>query len=510
MLMFETILALLLGASVLAGFARRLSVPYPSLLALGGVLIALLPGGPRLELPPDLILALFVAPVLLDAAYDTSLRDLRKNWLAILGLVLFAVGLSTLAAAFVARLFLPDLSWAAAIALGALLAPPDAVAALAVLRQVNPPYRIRMVLEGESLLNDASALLIYRLAVGTVVAGGFNVGAAIPAFVLVVFGSVAVGWLFAWPVTRLAKRMEDAPSAAIFQFVMTFSLWLAAERLGLSGVVTIVVFGLTAARRGPPMPAHLRVPTFAIWESATVVLNVLAFTLIGLQIRPILEPLTGAERLHYAGGAIAVLGAVIVVRIGWVMTYYALVRLKDRVFGHRSLMAPPTAKGAVVVGWSGMRGIVTLAAAMALPPDFPHRDFMQLAAFVVVLGTLGIQGFTLRPLLQLLRLPKDNTVEAELGVAREAALKAVIAVLDRENTPAAQRLKIEYGEALNQARLGRDPRSRPDNALRQNAVTVAREAIDDLRSAGAIGDEAYRQVEQELDLLELSSQPARE
>ncbi len=510
MLTFETILALLLGATVLAAFARRMSVPYPTLLALGGAFVALVPGSPRLELPPELILALFVAPVLLDAAYDTSLRDLRKNWLPILCLVLFAVGLSTVAAAVVAHLFLPDLSWAAALALGALLAPPDAVAALAVLRQVNPPYRIRMVLEGESLLNDASALLIYKLAVGAVAAGGFSIGTAIPAFALIVLGSVAVGWLLAWPVTRLMQRMEDAPSAAIFQFVITFGLWLAAERLGLSGVVTIVVFGLTAARRGPPMPAHLRLPTFAVWEAATVVLNVLAFTLIGLQIRPILEPLTGAERLHYAGGAIAILAAVIAIRIVWVMTYNALVHWKNRVFGQRSSMPPPTTKGGLVVGWSGMRGIVTLAAAMALPPDFPHRDFMQLAAFVVVLGTLVIQGLTLRPLLLLLRLPKDNTVEAELGLAREAALKAVMAALERENTPAAQRLRLEYGEALNQARLGRDPRDRPDNALRQNVITVARQAIDDLRSAGTIGDDAYRRVEQELDLLELSSQPAHE
>src|SRR3954453_10188550 len=204
MLIFETILALLLGATVLAAFARRMSVPYPTLLALGGAFVALVPGSTRLELPPELILALFVGPVLLDAAYDTSLRDLRKNWLPILCLVLFAVGLSTVAAAVVAHLFLPDLSWAAALPLGALLAPPDAVAALAVLRQVNPPYRIRMVLEEESLLNDASALLIYKLAVGAVAAGGFSIGTAIPAFALIVLGSVAVGWLLAWPVTRLA------------------------------------------------------------------------------------------------------------------------------------------------------------------------------------------------------------------------------------------------------------------------------------------------------------------
>src|SRR4051794_31199703 len=185
MLMFETILALLLGASVLAGFARRLSVPYPSLLALGGVLIALLPGGPRLDLPPDLILALFVAPVLLDAAYDASLRDLRRNWVPVSSLVLVAVGLTTAAVAVTTRMLFPNMPWAAAVTLGALLAPPDAVAALAVLRQVAPPHRMRVILESESLLNDASALLIYRLAVSAVAAGGFSLADAAPAFALV-------------------------------------------------------------------------------------------------------------------------------------------------------------------------------------------------------------------------------------------------------------------------------------------------------------------------------------
>ena len=182
MLVFETILGLLLGATLLSLLARRLNVPYPILLALGGALVAFIPGAPR----PDLILALFVAPVLLDAACDTSLRDLRDNWRPVLSLVLVAVGLTTLAVAFTARQLLPDLPWATAIALGALLAPPAAVAALAVLRQVNPPHRIRKVLEGESLLNDASALLIYTLAVGAVTAGGLSVAGALPTFALVV------------------------------------------------------------------------------------------------------------------------------------------------------------------------------------------------------------------------------------------------------------------------------------------------------------------------------------
>jgi monovalent cation/hydrogen antiporter len=245
---FEMILAILLGAAILAMLARRIGVPYPTLLALMGVAISLSPGLPTLDLPPDLILALLVAPILLDAAHDMSLRDLRRNWQPVLSLVVAAVGLTTMAVALTTRWLLPDLPLAAAIALGALLAPPDAVAAIAVMRQVNPPHRIRTVLEGESLLNDASSLLIYRLAVTAMATGGFSVREAVPALILVAFGSVAFGWGLAKMVAAQIRRVEDAATSTVLQFVTTFGIWLLADRLHLSPVVTVVAFGLTAAR----------------------------------------------------------------------------------------------------------------------------------------------------------------------------------------------------------------------------------------------------------------------
>jgi Na+/H+ antiporter len=506
MYVFESLLVLLLGATVLSILARRLGVPYPTLLAVGGSLLAFVPGAPRLHPPPQLILALFVAPVLLDAAYDASPRDLRRNWVAVSSLALVAVALTTVAVAFTARQLMPDMPWAAAVALGALVAPPDAVAALAVLRQVAPPHRMRIVLEGESLLNDASALLIYRLAVGAVAAGGFSLGGAIPAFALVFVGSVVVGWLLARPVSVLVERMPDAPSSVILQFVTTFGVWLGAEHLGLSGVVTIVVFGLSLARRtSNPLPARIRIPSFAIWESVTVVLNILAFTLIGLQLRPILEALSGAERLRYLIGALAILAVVILVRIAWVMFHNTAVSLKNRLVPPPPTATPhASAKEAFAVGWSGMRGIVTLAAAIALPAAFPHRDFIQFTAFVVVLGTLVLQGLTLRPLLQFLKLPSDTVVDTELARARKVALKAGMTALGDDTTPAAERLRQEYAEALGQAKRGGDARETPENLFRRRAIAASREAVADLRSTGAIGDTAYRRIEEELDWLDLS------
>jgi CPA1 family monovalent cation:H+ antiporter len=349
------------------------------------------------------------------------------------------------------------------------------------------------------------------LAVGAVAAGSFKPVEAFPIFLVGVLGSLAAGWLFAKAVAWLIRPIKDPPSSVILQFALTFGVWIAAERLGLSGVVTMVVFGFTLARQSDTtMPAHLRIPSFAIWESATAVLNVLAFTLIGLQIRPILEPLSRAEQTQYLIAACFILAAVIVVRLAWVTTYVALVKWKNHVFGFhraRSSMTPPTVRGGLVVGWAGMRGIVTLAAAIALPAGFPERGFIQLAAFVVVLGTLVIQGVTLRPLLILLRLPKDKIIETELHLARKLALKAALATLDGDDTPAAQRLRLEYEEALAQARSGQDPRDRHDNTLRRQAVVAARHAIGELRTKGSIGDDAFRRVEEELDWLELSARP---
>ncbi|GHF43708.1 CPA1 family monovalent cation:H+ antiporter [Deinococcus metalli] len=504
--LFETLLALLFGATVLSVIARRLRIPYPTLLAVGGAVVAFVPGIPRLDLPPELILALFVAPVLLDAAYDTSLRDLRRNWQAVLSLVVVAVGLTTVAVACAVRVLFPEMPWAAAIALGALVAPPDAVAALAILRQVSPPHRLRKVLEGESLLNDASALLIYTLAVGAVVGGSFSVAGVLPTFLLTVFGSAAVGWGLSWPVSWLVGKIADAPTAVIFQFVLTFALWVLAERLGLSAVVTVVVFGLAAGQRpAVAQTAQLRVPTFAVWDAVTFLLNVLAFTLIGLQLGPILNALGDGELLRFLGAALVILGVVIVVRLVWAVGY-ALTggrRAADVGSGAPTAPEPSRAKSGLVIGWAGMRGIVTLATALALPDTFPARNFIQLAAFVVVLGTLVIQGLTLRPLLLWLNFPVDTTVESETSLARSVALKAALKALEHDTTPAAERLREEYRAALSIARQGGDLSRSPDNALRRETLTHSRDALETLRRTGTIGDDAYRQVEAELDTLEL-------
>ncbi|MBB4200484.1 sodium:proton antiporter [Rhodoblastus sphagnicola] len=504
MLIFETILALLLGAALLSMLARAIGAPYPVLLALGGAVLAFAPGLPSLDLPPDLILALFVAPVLLDAAHDMSFRDLKRNWRPVFSLVVVAVGLTTLAVAMVARWFLPDMPWGAAIALGALLAPPDAVSAIAVMRQAKPPHRIRSVLEGESLLNDATSLLIYRLAVGAVVTGELTFQEAAPQFLLVAFGSVIVGWSLARLALVLINRIADAPTSTVLQFITTFGVWLLAERLGLSEVVTLVTFGLTAGR-GSTLAARadVRLKSYANWETVTFVLNVLAFTLIGLQLRPILAALEDGRHIDWLLLSLVILAVVIAVRLAWAFIYRGLRHATANEPGE--MTRPESMKAALIVGWSGMRGIVTLAAALALPEAFPYRPFILLTAFTVVLGTLVIQGATLRPLLAWLDLPADRLIEQEIALARAATLTAALEALGGEDGPAAERLRLEYASMLEQAKAGQDPYAVPDKILRRQIIPHARHALDDLRCRGEIGDDAYRQVEHELDRLELTT-----
>jgi Na+/H+ antiporter len=461
---FEWVVFLLAGAVLLASVARRIGAPYPALLAVGGALLALVPGGPRLTLDPTLALALFVAPVLLDAAYDASLRDLRENWAPLAGLIVVCVGLTTAAVAWVAHALRPELPLAAAMVLGAVVAPPDAAAATAVLRQLRPPHRILVILEGESLLNDAVALLVYRLGMTLVLGDGARPIVLVPSLLLAIVGSVVAGWALASIYQRLMRRVADVPSNIVLQFVGTFGVWILAERVHLSGVLTIVTYAVTLAHRPESFPARLRVPSYAVWDAAVFVLNVLAFVLIGLQIRPIVDRLTAQQRAQDLWFAAAVLMTVIVVRVTWVMTYNTAVRWKIRRYGVRQPrpMLRPTVRGGLIISWCGMRGIVTLAAALALPERFPGRDLIVLTAFAVVVGTLVVQGLSLRPLLRLIDLHDDNPVEREIRLAWTRGLEAALAALD--------------GAAPRVPRHARAPRRQPRGGERGAASAVERAA----------------------------------
>jgi Na+/H+ antiporter len=505
-------LSLLLGAVLLAALARRIKVPSPSLFALGGVLVALLPHGPRISLQPDLALALFVAPVLVDAAFDNSLRDLRQNWIPIASLVFMAVAVTTAAVALVARWLIPAIPWPVAVALGAAVAPPDAAAATAVLKEVRLPHRIVSILEDESLLNDASSLLIYRLAVGAALAHTDNAIAVASTLAFVLVGSFAMGALLAFTYGNIVSRFSDVPSAIVMQFIGAFGAWILADRLSLSGVLVVVTFAVILSRRSAiRLPAAVRVPSYAVWDLAVFVLNALAFILAGLQLGPIMDRLNRTPHVHYLAFATAILVTVLLARTGWVFTYNFSLRLAHRLLGSRiPLPPPPPFKNSLLVSWCGMRGIVTLAAALALPDAFPYRDLIVLTAFAVVLGTLVVQGLTLRMLVLMLGFDDDSPVDNEVRAGRVEMFKAALAVVDtHENDDAAAALRREYTDVLRQidGSSGRSEREHQARvALRIAARTAARQRLNALRDSGAIGEAAFQQLEAELDLSELNQE----
>jgi len=508
MALFELTLVLLLAAVALTALSRRLEIPYPSLLALAGVGLAFVPGAPMIEIDPELALALFIAPVLLDAAYDTSLRDLKRYRLSLALLALGAVVFTAVVVAFVGWK-MAGLPIAAAIALGAIVAPPDAVAASAVLNQFKVPHRITAILQGESLLNDATALLIYRLAVSAAL-GTIMLSSAIPTILLATIGSLVAGHLFGRISLLTLARIEDAASSTVVQFAGTFAVWIIADKLGLSAIITIVVYAITIARRAPRrMSARRRVSTYSVWESAVFVLNVLAFVLMGLQARSIIGRLAGEGQGEAFLFAATVLVVVIVARLVWVASYVAIIRWFARFDSEDEKRDAPTFAGAVLVGWCGMRGLVTLVAAVALPAGFPGRDPIVLAAFGVVLGTLVLQGMTLKPLLRWLNFPRDTTIDREVAQARVAIMQAALDVLNRKTSAAAAVVREQYEAQRRVAENPEDAQAATEyDRLRLYAINRQRDTLEELRRNGTIGDEAYHRLEEEIDWAELAASPA--
>jgi len=518
MFIFELVIALLLVGAVLSLWAARLGVPYPALLALAGAALALIPGMPEVTLDPELALALFVAPTLLDAAYDASPRDLRANLAPVASLALGAVGLTIVVVAVVARLFVPEMGWAAAITLGAIVAPPDASAATAVLRRMSLPQRVLTILEGESLFNDASALLVYRIAAAAAMTGAFFGWSVAPMLALTWGGGVVAGVLLARLYLRLTVAVRDIPISILTQFISTFAVWILAERIGVSAIIAVVCYAMIIARHAPVrMDAQRRIASYAVWDVTVFVLNVLAFVLIGLQLRAIMTRLDASEWRIYGLCAIAVCAAVVVTRVVWVMSHNGIARWRIRHFGARlpHPMLLPTVGTGLIISWCGMRGIVSLATALALPTDppavFPYRDLIVLCAFSVVLTTLVIQGLTLRWLIERVAMRDDGVVEREIGIARAETARVALRVLDLEPPSSSSTLRQDY-EARRRSGDDQSAGSRPESlstvaSLQRRVVDAQRQALMDLRARDVIGDAAFQAAEEELDLLELTADP---
>ncbi len=487
----ELVIALLVAVVVLTRLASALRLPYPIVLVVGGLALGFVPALPEIQLSPDLVLVVFLPPLLFSAAWNTSWREFRADVPAIGLLAIGLVLATTILVAVVAHAVISDLGWAAAFVLGAVVSPTDPVAAVAVFDRLGVPRRVTTIVEGESLVNDAVGLVLYTFAVSALTAGTFSAGSAALEFAVVGVGSIAIGVAVGWASTRLRGRVDDAPIEITLSLLTAFGAYLLADALGWSGVLATVTAGLFASRRqAGATGAATRLEASAVWNTVVFVLNGLLFVVIGLELRPLLDGLAGTPALELLVDAGAVCATVVVVRVAWVLVGTAITRLtgRDGFIGWRN---------ATVISWSGLRGAISLAAALAIPLSLgdgtpnARRDLIIFVAYAVVIVTLVGQGISLPAVIRALGVEDDQLEEEEERLGRIAVAQSALARLDElagedwVDSGEIDRFRQRYTRVLetsNDDDATHDARSR--HRLHREILAVERRTLLDLREQG--------------------------
>jgi len=515
--MVELILICLVTVALLAIVARKIDVPYPILLTVAGGLLALFPRLPAIHLEPELIFNLFLPPLLYPAAVYTSWRDFRANLRSILPLAIFLVLLTMTATAFVLHL-LTGLPLTVGFVFGALISPPDAVAALAVTKGLRVPRKIIVILEGESLVNDATSFISFRFAVAAVLTGTFSVSQASGQFLLVALGGIAVGLATGWLATQVQKRLDDPPVQTMFSLLTPYLAYFGGEQLHVSGILAVVIAGIYYGWRAPRvLSGRMRLQAVPVWQMVTFILNGILFLLIGLQLPQIIHALPPGSVIGIVKVALLILLTLVLVRFLWLFAATYIPRLFSASFRRRN---PAPWQQTALIAWTGMRGADSLAGALAIPflladgSPFPGRDLILLLTFCVIFGTLVVQGLTLKPLVNWLRITDDHVTEKEERLARlkanEAALARIedIATSNRSRAESVERLRSEYADRIRQlskqgphADLHR-LYSHDFEQLACEALDAERETVIALRNERAISDEVLRHIQHDIDLAE--------
>jgi monovalent cation/hydrogen antiporter len=501
--------------------APRLKVPYPILLVLGGLAVSFVPGLPRFELPPELVLVGVLPPLLYSAAFFTSLRDLRRNARPIGLLAIGLVIATTVGVAAVAHEFVSGLTWPAAFALGAIVSPTDPLAATSIARRLGVPRRLVAIVEGESLVNDGTGLVLYKVAVVAAVSGSFSLADAGLRLLLNVVGGIAVGLAIGYVVRRLRRVMHDSPSEITMALLTGYLAYIPAEALGVSGVLAAVTAGVYMGWYTPELTtAETRLQGDAFWTILVFLLNSLLFALVGLQLPSVLDGLAGRSTMSLLGDAAVVCAAVILIRIAWVFPLTYLPRALFRRIRERDPYPPWQFPAAI--SWIGMRGAVSLAAALALPlstdsgAPFPGRDEIVFLTFSVILVTLVGQGLSLPLVIRALHLEEDGAAAKEEAKARirasEAALARLEALTDEDwvRADTAERMRGLYNFRRNRfaARFDSEDdgeiegRSVDYQRLRRDLLNAERGELLRLRREGVINDDVMNRVQRDLDLEE--------
>jgi CPA1 family monovalent cation:H+ antiporter len=503
----ESILVLMLAATLLVRLADYGKVPAPIVLVVGGLAIAFVPGLPTVELDPDAIFLIFLPPLVFSAGWRTSPRELRT---VMRPLALLAVGLVFLTAAVVAvvaHATVPGLGWAEAAVLGAILAPTDAVAAIAIFRRIGGPERVRLLVEGESMINDGTALVLYSIALGVATGGAFSLGDAALEFVAVSVGGIAVGLAVGFLSILFIRRQTDASLVVVLTLLTAYGAYIGAEEAGVSGILAAVVAGLYGGYQSPrAVDAETRLSSVAFWNVLIFALEMTLFVLLGVQLPGIVDSLEATS-----SGVSELLGPIAAIAVASILTRLAFV------FAMRS-DAGETLGERFAVGWSGMRGAVSLAAALAVSFDVPGRPQIIFLTFALILVTLVGQGLSLPFVIRKLRLEEPRRWSDEEAVARmEAAQSALDRLDEMEKEERAEESQLKRLRDLYRARFrmcqavlgGEDPetaareqRIADYGELRRELIGIERETLLELQSGERLRHATTRQIERDLDLEE--------
>lgn len=513
------LLALLVAGAGLLVLAPILRIPYPILLVLGGLGIGFVPGAPHLELRPEIVLVGFLPPLLYSGAFFTSLRDLRTNMRAISLLSVGLVLATMVTVAAVCHTFIGGLSWPVCFVIGAIVAPTDAVAATAIASRLGLPRRLVTLIEGESLINDATALVAYAFAVAAVVTGTFSLWHATWRFGVDVVGGVAIGLAVGFVIRQARRRINHSPTEIAIALLSGYFAYLPAQAAGVSAVLAVVAVGIYVGWYTPELTTvQTRLQGDAVWEILTFLLNAVLFGLVGMQLRSILDSLDGRSTGSLLADGAIVGAAVIATRLVWIYPATYIPRFLWKRIRERDPYPPwqyPT-----LIGWAGLRGAVSLAAALALPlttatgEPFPQRSYIIYIAFCVILATLVLQGLTLPPVIRLLRLEDDGLSDKEETEARIHAAEAALGRLEelagedwvRPDTAERMRGAYRFRASRFAARFddeddGRiEERSQSYQRLRRELLDAERAAVLELRRQGRINDAVMNRVQRDLDL----------
>jgi Na+/H+ antiporter len=511
--------ALLVVMGGLLALAPSLRVPYPILLVLGGLAIAFVPGLPRVELPPDLVLIGFLPPLLYASAFFTPLRELRRNVRAIGTLSIGVVAATMVGVATVAH-YVADLPWAAAFVLGAVVSPTDPIAATSIASRLGAPRRGVAIVEGEALVNDATALVFYRAAVAAAVAGTFSIWETAGELVVRAIGGIVIGLAVGYLVRQVRLRLDHPPTEITISLLTGYLAYLPAEALGASAVLAAVTVGIYMGWHTPELTtAETRLQGVAFWSIFTFVLNAILFTLIGLQLPAVLDGIEAWSWAERLGDAAAVCAAVVAIRF---LLTVPFAYLPPALLGMERRSDRGAWREGVIVSWSGLRGAVSLAAALAIPlqtnagTPFPSRELIIFLAFAVILFTLVVQGLSLPALIRALHVEDDDSEAREEAIARKhaamAALRRIEELIDEEwvREDTAERMRglynfrlSRFGERLGGGDGSIEEQSQAYQRLRRELLRAEEEAIVALRRSDAISDEVQRQLLRDLALEEV-------